>query len=86
MFSTVSNRLGQLALVIMGVSVVVFLLMHVLSGDVAQMLLGDHATPESLARLRAQLGIDRPIWVQYARFASKVVHGDFGMSPASSPF
>jgi peptide/nickel transport system permease protein len=80
MLATISNRLGQLALVIVGVSVIVFLLMHVLPGDVAQMLLGDHATPESLARLRAQLGIDRPIWVQYARFASKAVHGDFGVS------
>lgn len=80
MTSTIANRLAQLLLVIIGVSIIVFLLMHVLPGDVAQMLLGDHATPQSLARLRAQLGIDRPIWVQYARFATEAAHGDFGTS------
>ncbi len=80
MIATIAGRLGQLLLVIIGVSIIVFLLMHVLPGDVAQMLLGDHATPQSLTRLRAQLGIDRPIWVQYARFAVQALHGDFGMS------
>ncbi len=80
MIATVGGRLGQLLLVIVGVSVVVFLLMHVLPGDVAQMLLGDHATPQSLARLRAQLGLNRPIWVQYERFAAGALHGDFGIS------
>ncbi|HEY6431638.1 MAG TPA: ABC transporter permease [Acetobacteraceae bacterium] len=80
MIGTIAGRLGQLLLVIVGVSIIVFLLMHVLPGDVAQMLLGDHATPQSLARLRAQLGIDRPVWVQYARFAAQALHGDFGIS------
>jgi peptide/nickel transport system permease protein len=80
MTATIASRLGQLLLVIVGVSITVFLLMHVLPGDVAQMLLGDHATPQSLARLRAQLGIDRPIWVQYQRFAIGALHGDFGTS------
>ena len=80
MIATIGGRLGQLLLVLVGVSVIVFLLMHVLPGDVAQMLLGDHATPQSLIRLRAQLGIDRPIWVQYARFAAGALHGDFGIS------
>ena len=80
MIATIGGRLGQLLLVLVGVSIIVFLLMHVLPGDVAQMLLGDHATPQSLIRLRAQLGIDRPIWVQYARFASGALHGDFGIS------
>ncbi len=80
MIATIAGRLGQLLLVIVGVSIIVFLLMHVLPGDVAQMLLGDHATPQSLARLRAQLGIDRPIWVQYTRFAAEALHGNFGTS------
>ena len=50
----------------LGVSVVVFVTMHLLPGDVAQLLLGDHATNEQLARLRDQLGLDQPVWVQYA--------------------
>lgn len=80
MAAMIGARLGQLVLVIVGVSVIVFLLMHVLPGDVAQMLLGDHATPASLVRLRAQLGLNRPVWVQYARFAGAALRGDFGVS------
>ena len=49
----------------LGVSIVVFVTMHLLPGDVAQLLLGDHATNEQLARLRHQLGLDQPVWVQY---------------------
>ncbi len=74
------RRLAQLFLVLVGVSIVVFITMHVLPGDVAQLLLGDHATAASLARLRAQLGLDRPIGVQYLRFAAAAIRGDFGIS------
>ena len=64
----VAARLIQLLFVLIGVSVVVFVTMHLLPGDVAQLLLGDHATNEQLQRLREQLGLDQPVWVQYARF------------------
>ena len=74
------RRLIQLAFVLVGVSVVVFFAMRVLPGDVAQLLLGDHATVEQLARLRHQLGIDQPVYVQYLRFALDALHGDFGIS------
>lgn len=80
MIGTIGWRLAQLVMVIIGVSVVVFVLMHVLPGDVAQMLLGDHATPQALARLRVQLGLNRPVWVQYERFVSAAMAGDFGVS------
>ena len=80
MIGYVAGRLAQLVLVLIGVSIVVFVTMHVLPGDVAQLLLGDHATAASLARLRAQLGLDRPVWVQYLRFAAGALHGDFGVS------
>ena len=74
------SRLGQLVLVLLGVSVVVFVAMHVLPGDVATLLLGDKATAAQLARLRAQLGLDQPIPVQYWRFLTESLHGDFGLS------
>ena len=51
----VASRLIQLVFVLIGVSVVVFVTMHLLPGDVAQLLLGDHATNEQLQRLRGQL-------------------------------
>jgi peptide/nickel transport system permease protein len=78
------HRIIQLILVLFGVSVVVFLTMHVLPGDVAQMLLGDRATNEQLERLRSQLGLDQPIYVQYLRFAIGALRGDFGMSLRSN--
>lgn len=65
---------------LIGVSVVVFVTMHVLPGDVAQLLLGEHATNEQLHRLREQLGLDQPVWVQYGRFMLAAVHGDLGIS------
>ena len=65
---------------LLGVSVVVFVAMHLLPGDVATLLLGDKATVAQLARLRAQLGLDQPIPVQYWRFLTAGLQGDFGLS------
>jgi ABC-type dipeptide/oligopeptide/nickel transport system permease component len=76
----VAARLVQLLVVLIGVSVVVFVTMHLLPGDVAQLLLGDHATNEQLQRLREQLGLDQPVWVQYTRFMREALHGDLGIS------
>jgi peptide/nickel transport system permease protein len=78
------NRLGQLVLVLVGVSIVVFFTMHVLPGDVATLLLGERATAQQLTQLRHQLGLDQPIWVQYLTFAEQAVQGDLGMSLRSN--
>jgi ABC-type dipeptide/oligopeptide/nickel transport system permease component len=76
----VASRLIQLVFVLIGVSVVVFVTMHLLPGDVAQLLLGEHATKEQLQRLREQLGLDQPVWVQYGRFMQAALQGDLGIS------
>jgi peptide/nickel transport system permease protein len=78
------SRLGQLVLVLIGVSVVVFFTMHVLPGDVATLLLGQHTTTEQLAQLRHQLGLDQPVWMQYLDFAQQAVRGDLGTSLRSN--
>jgi peptide/nickel transport system permease protein len=80
----VVRRLIQLIFVLIGVSVVVFLTMHVLPGDVATLLLGDRATTAQLESLRRQLGLDQPIYVQYLRFAIGALEGDFGLSLRSN--
>ncbi len=80
----IANRLVQLIVVMFGVSLVVFVTMHLLPGDVAQLLLGDHATNEQLARLRTQLGLDQPVWVQYALFLRDALGGDLGTSIQSN--
>ena len=58
--------------------------MHLLPGDVATLLLGDKATAAQLERLRAQLGLDQPVPVQYWRFLVDALHGDFGISLTSN--
>jgi len=76
----IAFRLIQLVFVLIGVSVVVFVTMHLIPGDVAQLLLGEHATNEQLLRLREQLGLDQSVWVQYGRFMWAASHGDLGIS------
>jgi peptide/nickel transport system permease protein len=80
----VAARLIQLVFVLLGVSLVVFITMHLLPGDVAQLLLGEHATNDQLQRLRQQLGLDQPVWVQYARFLQEALRGDLGVSIQSN--
>lgn len=74
------RRVLQLIPVLLGVSILVFIGMHIIPGDVAVLLLGDKGTPEALARLRHELGLDQPIYVQYFRFLGDAIHGDFGIS------
>lgn len=74
------RRLFHAIPVLLGVSIIVFFGMHVIPGDVAQMILGDKATPESLAHLRDQLGLNQSIFIRSWKFISHAVIGDFGVS------
>jgi len=80
MLKYIGRRLVELVPVLIGVSILVFFGMHLIPGDVAQLLLGDKGTAADLARLRHQLGLDRPVYVQYVRFLAGAAIGDFGMS------
>src|SRR5467141_4146924 len=75
-----THRLFSALLVLVGVSFVVFLALHLAPGDPAQVLLGPMATPSELRNLRSQLGLDRPMIVQYGRWAGRTVQGDLGRS------
>lgn len=75
------RRLPQLALALLGVSFFTFVLLH-LSGDPAQLLLPESAGPDEVARVRRELGLDDPLPVQFGRFLSHAVRGDFGRSLA----
>ncbi|HET91996.1 MAG TPA: ABC transporter permease [Chloroflexi bacterium] len=72
-------RMAHGLVVLVGVSVVVFLLMH-LSGDPAAVLLPLDTPPEDVAIFRREMGLDRPLPVQYAHFLSRAVRGNFGYS------
>jgi peptide/nickel transport system permease protein len=66
--------------VLLGVSAVTFLMVHAVPGDPVSVLLGDHATAEDIARLRHELGLDRPLPEQYLRYIGRAVRGDLGTS------
>jgi peptide/nickel transport system permease protein len=75
-----AQRFISALLVLVGVSFVVFLALHLAPGDPAQILLGPMATPSELTTLRGQLGLDKPMLVQYGRWASRAAQGDLGRS------
>jgi peptide/nickel transport system permease protein len=66
--------------VLLGVATLVFSLIHFIPGDPAQAMLGEGAAPEDVAQLRARLGLDRPLLLQYGAFLQGLAHGDLGVS------
>jgi peptide/nickel transport system permease protein len=78
------RRLALTIPILLGVSLLVFLMLHSAGGDPAQTILGARADPESIAALRKELGLDRPLLVQYVAFLSGAVRGDFGRSYRSN--
>jgi peptide/nickel transport system permease protein len=69
-----------MALTIVGVSIVTFAFIYLIPADPARALAGPHASASTIASIRHQLGLDRPIVVQYANYAWRALHGDFGYS------
>jgi peptide/nickel transport system permease protein len=76
----VVRRLLQMVPIALGVTILVFFLIHLVPGDPAGTILGNQATPQRVALLRHAWGLDRPLPVQYERFMARVVRGDLGSS------
>ena len=74
------RRLLLLVPVLLGVSIIIFMVLHLSPGDPAEIMLGSQATQADLARLRADLGLTEPLHVQYVRWLGLVVRGDLGRS------
>jgi peptide/nickel transport system permease protein len=80
MTTYVVRRVLAIIPVLFGISILVFLLVHLIPGDVAQILLGTQATDQQLETLRRTFGLDRPLPVQYLDWLSHILRGDFGVS------
>jgi peptide/nickel transport system permease protein len=76
----IGRRLLYLLPVLLAVTLLTFLIASLLPGDLAITLLGDQATPEKVEALRAQMGLDLPIWQRYLLWLWDVMHGDLGRS------
>ncbi len=82
MTQMVLQRIGIGIATLIVVSIIVFLATSILPGDVAQIILGQSATPETLAALRAELGMDQPGYIQYFSWLGNMATGDLGTSKA----
>lgn len=78
MVSFVLRRILTLIPTVFGISVLVFLMIHLVPGDPAEMMLGERASEQALQELRRELGLDQPLHVQYGLFVSRLVRGDLG--------
>ena len=74
------HRFLHLVVVLLVVTFVTFTLVNLLPGDVALAILGNGATPEGVARVRVELGLNDPFWLRYVRWLTQIAHGDFGRS------
>lgn len=80
MLRYVARRLLHLIPVLLGISFLVFMLVHLVPGDPVRVMLQDVGSPEQVERVRHQLGLDRPIYLQYGTFVIRAVQGDLGRS------
>ncbi|WP_017719939.1 ABC transporter permease [Kamptonema formosum] len=80
MWQYIAQRLLSLLPVLLGITLLVFTFLHLIPGDPAVVLLGERATPEQIAALRQQLGLNQPLPVQYFAFLGNLIRLDFGTS------
>lgn len=82
MLTYIGRRLIQLVIVLIGVTIITFLIMFAIPGDPARLLAGKNATPERIAVIRENLGLDQPLYVQYVKFVGRLARGNLGESYA----
>src|SRR5918992_6292037 len=80
MFAFIARRLALAIPTLFGVLVVVFLLIYVAPGDPVQEMVGERADPETIARLRAELRLDDPLYKQFGHYVGGIARGDLGRS------
>ncbi|APZ41797.1 ABC transporter permease [Acidihalobacter ferrooxydans] len=80
MYGYIGKRLLAVIPVLLGLSLVIFIIMHLIPGNQATAMLGAYATPENVARLNAELGLNQPLPMQYFIWLNNIVHGNLGYS------
>jgi peptide/nickel transport system permease protein len=80
MLTYITRRMFQLVIVLIGVTLITFVMMFVVPGSPGQLLAGKDASPERIAAIEHRLGLDRPLYVQYGKFIWRLLHGDLGES------
>ncbi len=83
MFSYIIKRFLWAIPTLLGVSLIVFSMVHLAPGDPALVMLGEHANKDAIEALREQMGLNKPLIEQYFMFVTNILHGDFGTSISS---
>jgi peptide/nickel transport system permease protein len=76
----IGKRLLLLIPTLIGISILIFLVARVIPGDPARLVLGESATPQSLEAVRREMGLDKPVWIQYLIYLEGILHGNLGKS------
>ena len=84
MFVFIVGRCVRLVLVLLAITIVSFLFLHLIPGDPIAIRLGEHASPQQIALLTHEYGLDRPWWVQLVKYLGAVLRGDLGTSIADN--
>lgn len=74
------KRIPRLIVVLLGVTMITFAISHVIPGDPARMLVGQRASEETLIKMRTELGLDQPVYIQYGKYVADLLQGDMGKS------
>ncbi|HUA71051.1 MAG TPA: ABC transporter permease [Solirubrobacteraceae bacterium] len=74
------RRLGEAIVVVLGVTIITFVLLHLLPGSLARDILGNRASPQAIAAFNKENGLNTPVWNQYWLFLDKLLHGNLGYS------
>jgi peptide/nickel transport system permease protein len=80
LFTYTVRRIFSLIPVLFGMTLIVFAIIHAIPGNPAQVILGQRATPQAIAEVTKQLGLDRPWYIQYFDYLNSLIHGDLGIS------
>src|SRR6185312_10974720 len=80
MLFLILHRLVQTVLILLGVAAITFLLLYALPADPAVLIAGRSATPQMVAAIRHELGLDQPLVMQFTHYLDALLHGDFGRS------
>ncbi|AEG61599.1 ABC transporter permease [Desulforamulus ruminis] len=74
------KKIPRMVLVLLGVTLFTFIISHMIPGDPARMLVGQRASEETLLRMRAEMGLDQPVYIQYVQYMKALFQGDLGLS------
>ena len=80
MYRNLIRRLVQALIVLVGVTLLIFVMLRIVPGNPVETMMGEHADAETVARMTAEMGLDQPLYIQFFRYLSSAVRGDFGTS------